>query len=152
MVNDALTEDFSRAAGRYKPQIAEPAPEGNPAQLIHETLALEREIVTGLEKLPPILPTVLAESIVALLGYFRHRLNICQTLSGILVSNRLVHCQNILEFRTLRTVKQSLTVHVGRGPVAAPPPLRAIPPSWVKTLITCQCVVCLQGRRSHEEN
>ena len=47
----ALTEDFSLAAGRYKPQIAEPAPEGNPAQLIRETLALEREIVTGLEKL-----------------------------------------------------------------------------------------------------
>jgi len=48
---DALTEDFSLAAGRYKPQIAEPAPEGNPAQFICETLALEREIVTGLEKL-----------------------------------------------------------------------------------------------------
>ena len=32
-------------------QLAEPAPEGNPAQLIRETLALEREIVTGLEKL-----------------------------------------------------------------------------------------------------
>jgi len=31
--------------------IPEPAPEGNPAQLIRETLALEREIVTGLEKL-----------------------------------------------------------------------------------------------------
>jgi type I restriction enzyme M protein len=48
---DALTEDFSLAAGRYKPQIAAPAPEGNPAQLIRETLALEREITAGLEKL-----------------------------------------------------------------------------------------------------
>lgn len=38
-------DDFAR---RYN-QIAEPAPEGNPAQLIRETLALEREIVTGLE-------------------------------------------------------------------------------------------------------
>jgi type I restriction enzyme M protein len=39
------------SAGRCEPQIAEAAPEGNPAQLIRETLALEREITAGLEKL-----------------------------------------------------------------------------------------------------
>lgn len=48
----AVTEnDYNLAAGRYKPQVAEKAPEEDPAQLIRETLAIEREITDGLEKL-----------------------------------------------------------------------------------------------------
>ena len=43
--------DYNLAAGRYKPQIAEKAPDEDPAQLIRETLALEKEITAGLEKL-----------------------------------------------------------------------------------------------------
>jgi type I restriction enzyme M protein len=42
---------YNLAAGRYKPQVAEQAPEEDPAELIREVLALEREIVDGLEKL-----------------------------------------------------------------------------------------------------
>jgi type I restriction enzyme M protein len=42
---------YNLAAGRYKPQVAEPAPEEDPAELIREVLAIEREIVDGLEKL-----------------------------------------------------------------------------------------------------
>ena len=43
--------DYNLAAGRYKPQVAEKAPDEDPAELIRETLALEREITAGLEKL-----------------------------------------------------------------------------------------------------
>lgn len=43
--------NYNLAAGRYKPQIAEKAPEEDPAQLIRETLAIEREIANGLNKL-----------------------------------------------------------------------------------------------------
>lgn len=43
--------DYNLAAGSYKPQIAEKAPDDNPAELIRETLAIEREIAGGLEKL-----------------------------------------------------------------------------------------------------
>lgn len=39
------------AAGRYKPQVAEKAPEEDPVGLIREVLAIEREITEGLEKL-----------------------------------------------------------------------------------------------------
>jgi type I restriction enzyme M protein len=39
------------AAGRYKPQVAEHAPEEDPAELIREVLTIERDIVEGLEKL-----------------------------------------------------------------------------------------------------
>ena len=42
---------YNLAAGRYKPQIAEKAPDEDPAQLIRETLAIEREIAEGLERL-----------------------------------------------------------------------------------------------------
>ncbi|WP_447602898.1 type I restriction-modification system subunit M [Nitrospira sp. Nam80] len=42
---------YDLSAGRYKPQIAEKPPEQDPAQLIRETLAIEREITGGLEKL-----------------------------------------------------------------------------------------------------
>jgi len=43
--------DYNLAAGRYKPQIAEKAPDEDPAELIREVLAIEREIAEGLEKL-----------------------------------------------------------------------------------------------------
>jgi type I restriction enzyme M protein len=43
--------DFNLAAGRYKPQVAEEAPEEDPAELISKTLKVEREIANGLEKL-----------------------------------------------------------------------------------------------------
>jgi type I restriction enzyme M protein len=43
--------DYHLAAGRYKPQVAEKAPEEDPAELIREVLAIEREITEGLEKL-----------------------------------------------------------------------------------------------------
>ena len=43
--------EYNLAAGRYKPQIAQKAPDEDPAQLIRETLAIEREIAGGLEKL-----------------------------------------------------------------------------------------------------
>ncbi len=49
---ETITEnDYNLAAGRYKPQIAEKAPEDDPADLIRETITLEREIASGLEKL-----------------------------------------------------------------------------------------------------
>jgi type I restriction enzyme M protein len=43
--------DYSLTASRYKPQIAERAPEGNPADLIKQTIGVEDEIVRGLEQL-----------------------------------------------------------------------------------------------------
>jgi len=43
--------DYNLAAGRYKPQIAEKPPDEDPAELIRETLSIEREIADGLEKL-----------------------------------------------------------------------------------------------------
>lgn len=43
--------EYNLAAGRYKPQVAEKVPDEDPAQLIRETLAIEREIADGLEKL-----------------------------------------------------------------------------------------------------
>jgi type I restriction enzyme M protein len=47
-----ITEnDYNLAAGRYKPQIAEKAPDDDPTLLIQETLAVERDIAMGLEKL-----------------------------------------------------------------------------------------------------
>lgn len=42
---------YNLAAGRYKPQIAEKAPDENAADIIRETLAIEREIASGLETL-----------------------------------------------------------------------------------------------------
>ena len=45
------SNDYTLAAGRYKPQIAERPPEEDPAELIREVLAIEREITAGLEKL-----------------------------------------------------------------------------------------------------
>jgi type I restriction enzyme M protein len=43
--------DYNLAAGRYKPQVAEKAPEEDPAQLIREVLGIERDITDGLEGL-----------------------------------------------------------------------------------------------------
>ncbi|MCD6327999.1 SAM-dependent DNA methyltransferase [bacterium] len=43
--------DCNLAAGRYKPRVAEPPPDEEPADLIRETLAIERGIASGLEKL-----------------------------------------------------------------------------------------------------
>lgn len=50
-IKTVAENDYNLAAGRYKPQIAEKAPDDDPAQLIRETLAIEREIAEGLEKL-----------------------------------------------------------------------------------------------------
>ncbi|HQH27051.1 MAG TPA: class I SAM-dependent DNA methyltransferase, partial [Oligoflexia bacterium] len=43
--------DFNLAAGRYKPQVAEKAPDEDPAEIIREVLGIEKEITAGLEKL-----------------------------------------------------------------------------------------------------
>jgi len=43
--------DYNLAAGRYKPQVAEPVPEEDPADLIRKVLAVEKEITKGLKKL-----------------------------------------------------------------------------------------------------
>jgi len=43
--------EYNLAAGRYKPQVAERAPQDDPAQLVREMLAIEQGIVSGLEKL-----------------------------------------------------------------------------------------------------
>ncbi len=43
--------EYNLAAGRYKPQVAETAPDEDPAQLIRDVLQIEREIAGGLEKL-----------------------------------------------------------------------------------------------------
>ena len=43
--------DYNLAASRYKPRVAEPVPDEDPAELIHEVLAVEREITVELKKL-----------------------------------------------------------------------------------------------------
>jgi type I restriction enzyme M protein len=43
--------DWNLAAPRYKPRVAEPVPDEEPAELIREILAIERGITDGLEKL-----------------------------------------------------------------------------------------------------
>ena len=43
--------DYNLAASRYKPHVAEEVPDEDPAELIREVLAIEREIAAGLEKL-----------------------------------------------------------------------------------------------------
>jgi len=50
-INAIAENDYNLAAGRYKPQIAEKAPDEDPAELIRETLSIERDIAEGLEKL-----------------------------------------------------------------------------------------------------
>jgi type I restriction enzyme M protein len=49
---DTIAEnDWNLAASRYKPRVAQPVPEEDPAQLIREVLAIEKQITAGLEKL-----------------------------------------------------------------------------------------------------
>ena len=49
---ETITEnDYNLAASRYKPRVAEPVPDEDPAELIREVLVIEREITVGLEKL-----------------------------------------------------------------------------------------------------
>ena len=49
---DKIAEnDYNLAAGRYKPQVTETVPDDDPIELIEAVLGIEREIVTGLEKL-----------------------------------------------------------------------------------------------------
>jgi len=43
--------DYNLAAGRYKPQIAEKAPDDDPAELIEDVIKIEEEITDGLRKL-----------------------------------------------------------------------------------------------------
>ena len=43
--------DFNLTAARYKPRVAEDVPDEDPADLIREVLAIERELTEGLEKL-----------------------------------------------------------------------------------------------------
>jgi type I restriction enzyme M protein len=50
-VEAIAANDYNLAAGRYKPQVAQKAPEEDPAELIREVLTIEREITDGLEKL-----------------------------------------------------------------------------------------------------
>ena len=50
-VKTLAANDFNLAARRYKPQVAEQAPDDDPAELIREALAIERDIASGLEKL-----------------------------------------------------------------------------------------------------
>jgi len=50
-IKNVADNDYNLAAGRYKPRIAEKAPDDDPKQLIREILEIEREIAGGLEKL-----------------------------------------------------------------------------------------------------
>ncbi len=50
-IKSIAENDYNLAAGRYKPQIADKIPDDDPTQLIKETLAIERDIASGLEKL-----------------------------------------------------------------------------------------------------
>ena len=43
--------DYNLAAPRYKPHVAQEVPDEDPAELVREVLAIEREIAEGLEKL-----------------------------------------------------------------------------------------------------
>lgn len=43
--------NYNLAAGRYKPQVSESAPEEDPAELIRKTLAIEAQITEGLQRL-----------------------------------------------------------------------------------------------------
>ena len=50
-VKALAANDFNLAVGRYKPQVAAPAPKEDPADLIRDVLVLEKSISDGLEKL-----------------------------------------------------------------------------------------------------
>ena len=49
--DDIAENDYNLAASRYKPHVAEKAPDEDPAELVRDVLAIEREIAVGLEKL-----------------------------------------------------------------------------------------------------
>ena len=52
ITNKALAdEDFNLSAARYKPQVGEKPPDDDPADLIKETLQIEKDITKGLEAL-----------------------------------------------------------------------------------------------------
>lgn len=56
---DNISENtYNLAASRYKPQITDKVPDEDPSQLIRETLSIEHEIATGLEKLLKEIETV----------------------------------------------------------------------------------------------
>jgi len=49
---DAIADnDYNLAARRYRPRVGQDAPDEDPVELIEEVLELERELVSGLEKL-----------------------------------------------------------------------------------------------------
>ena len=49
---DAIADnDYNLAASRSQPRVAEDPPDADPAELIREVLAIEREMTAGLEKL-----------------------------------------------------------------------------------------------------
>jgi len=50
-LDTVVDNDWNLAASRYKPRIAEPVPDDDPADLIREVLAIEQEITEGLQKL-----------------------------------------------------------------------------------------------------
>lgn len=50
-VKTLADNDFNLAAGRYKPQVVEAAPEEDPVTLISEVLDIEKNIAIGLERL-----------------------------------------------------------------------------------------------------
>ena len=50
-INTIVENEYNLAAARYKPQIAEKASDEDPAQLIRETLTIERDIAKGLDEL-----------------------------------------------------------------------------------------------------
>ena len=50
-IKTVIENDYNLAAGRYKPQTSEKAPEDDPSQLIRDVLETERDIALGLEKL-----------------------------------------------------------------------------------------------------
>ena len=50
-IRSIVENEYNIAAGRYKPQIADKAPNDEPTELIRETLIIEREIIEGLESL-----------------------------------------------------------------------------------------------------
>ena len=43
--------DWNLAASRYKPRVAEPVPDEDPAELIREVLEIEEQITRGLKNL-----------------------------------------------------------------------------------------------------
>lgn len=50
-IKSIAENDYNLAAGRYKPMVAEAAPDDDPAELIQEVLDIEKDITKGLAKL-----------------------------------------------------------------------------------------------------